>query len=246
MSKSMKQLSLCDMCDQLKLKFKELVNESFEKNNINYEYKDNLIDMMETSIFGLDSKDVKKVDDNKNRNLIKQILLNFPDLYNTTGVLADIYKYFSDFVSYVSEEFSTKSQYKNKLTDTEFEKLDGILSAYSWELGHLRIEVTDLRSLIKKSGFMSDRFYEYILAKQNRDQSIDSGIENLKKDSLKKYYFNDVYILKTGVKYFDKDYMIFGETNTIMRLFNKFTDFLLRDFKFMYIVIKTHMNTVIR
>ena len=38
--------------------------------------------------------------------------------------------------------------------------------------------------------------------------------------------------------------MIFGETNTILRLYNIVTNFLFKDFLFMYRVIKTNIETL--
>ena len=71
-------------------------------------------------------------------------------------------------------------------------------------------------------------------------------LSKVKRDSLKRYFFNHVYDLKNNVKIFDKDNMIFGETNLIMTFFDHICDYIFGDFITTYNVLDTLFKSFIQ
>ena len=72
------------------------------------------------------------------------------------------------------------------------------------------------------------------------------AIKTLKKDTLKRYYFYEVYEIKNSFKYFSINDMFFGETNSIMRLYNNIMDFIFKDFVFIYNTIESNLSEIIK
>lgn len=253
--------NLIDKCNNLELRFESFFNDAMVHNDIPKSLFEYNITIIQELLFGVDeSMPIKKVDCNKNKNLIKQILLNVPNMRDSVNLLSEIIAQLEEFLNFIANSFNkiNEDYYKNKatsisnsdevisfekhindynLTVSEYEKLSRMLYSYAWECTHIRSYCSELRSLIDNSGCLAAT--SKLLSNIN-----PSDIKNCKKDTLKRYYFTDTYEIKNNIRYFDMNSMIFGETNTIMRLYNIITDFLFKDFLFMYSVIKTNITVL--
>ena len=227
---------------------------AIESNNIPKDLFGFNINLISELLFGVDEKmPIKKLDCNKNKNLVKQILLNVPNMRNSVNLLSCIISQLEEFLNYIANEFNNiLTKYKNTKTDIsydkwltdnynltcrEYEKLSYMFCSYAWECTHIHSYCIELRSLIDNSGYLTP---DNLFLTNNEKNDIN----HCKKDTLKRYYFSDTYEIKNNIRYFDMKTMIFGETNTILRLYNIVTNFLFKDFLFMYRVIKTNIETL--
>jgi len=177
-----------------------------------------IIDICVMLMFGeskYDENITKKIDFNKNKNLIKNTLLSM-GFDSTIEILREILNFADNFISKFSDRFKIlmNSDFKDSetiLTEDEVIRLYDFIFGLSWMSTHT---ISNLSSM----------------------SSIYHNIEShpisttLKKDSLKRYYFNHVYDLKNNVKIFDKEKMFFGETNAIMSFFDSVCDYIFGDF----------------
>ena len=74
--------------------------------------------------------------------------------------------------------------------------------------------------------------------------NVHTNTPHLNKDTLKRYYFNNVYELKNSIKLFDDEKMVFGETNNIMRYFNKLFDYVFGDIICIYYTANNHFKVL--
>lgn len=133
---------------------------------------------------------------------IKDILIRM--LLSHTNILQTV-TFYSEFIVFVDNYFSNIkdsvskviSNSSIKFTETEINKLEIFL--YSFSQTNISIE--------------SDSF---ILKDLLRAEVQFQVLPNIKKDTLRKFYFNHVYALKNDIKIFDTNSMIYGETNNIM------------------------------
>ena len=232
--------NILGICNNLENRFEDFFIKSCVEHDIPagiYEY--NTTPIIKELLFGIDeNSSIKKMSIIKNRNVIKQLFLNTPSLKNSINVFQDIVKQLEEFINYISAEFEkyptlVKNNSKYELNDVEYNKLKCMFFSYSWECTHIRSYCSDIKQLLDNSSCLAT-------TKPESFQIEPNSITHCKKDTMKRYYFIDTYEIKNNIRYFDMSTMIFGETNTIMRMYNKITDFLFKDFMFMYNVIKTH------
>lgn len=233
--------NILNKCNNLEHKFIDFFDLICNKWNVNKTITDPItIDMIKSLIFGVDEEmPMKKLDVNKNRNLIKQLFLNNVNLKNSIYFIQDIVKQLEEFVNHVATYFETNmDKLKNKgISEVEYKKLKYLFYSYGWECTHIRSYCSDIQTLIDNSGCITNTSII-------KEKPTEKDLKKCKKDTLKRYYFTDSYTIKNNIRYFDMKSMIFGETNTIMRMYNLITDFLFKDFMFMYNVIKTNISVL--
>lgn len=235
--------SIIIKCDNLQNRFDDFFEKSREKRNISKKIIDNgVCVLMKNLIFTADEENpISKLDIGKNKNLVKQLILNIPNFKDAIGFLQDIIIQLEEFMNHIANDFETTLNNipDKKITDIEFRKLKYLFFSYGWECTHIRSYCSDLQTLIDNSGSLSIDRSEFL------KPTVDD-IKYCKKDTMKRYYFTDTYELKNNVKYFDMNTMIFGETNTIMRMYNIITNFLFKDFLFMFNVVKTNISVLLQ
>lgn len=235
--------SIITKCDNLENKFIDFFEKSREKRNIS----ENIINadvcnLMKMLIFGVNEETpMAKLDIGKNKNLVKQLILNIPNFKDALGFLQDIIIQLEEFMNHISNDFEMELNNiaDRKITSIEFIKLKYLFSSYGWECTHIRSYCSELQTLIDNSGSLAT----------DRSELLKPTVEDIKyckKDTMKRYYFTDTYELKNNIKYFDMDTMIFGETNSIMRMYNIITNFLFKDFLFMFNVVKTNISVLLQ
>jgi hypothetical protein len=234
---------ILDKCENLENRFDSFFTKSLNDRNIPENMFYGTVFIIKELIFGVDeNQPTRKVEINKNRNMIKQTFLNVSNFRDTINVYHDIISQLEEFLNYVYNKFadgysSCETSGKSKLSKEEFDKLKTILWSYGWESTSIRSYCSDLKNLIDNSSCLANTRSDFFKIKPD-------SVKTCKKDTLKRYYFTDTYELKNNIKYFDMNNMIFGETNTIMRMYNKISDFLFKDFMFMYNVIKTNIQVL--
>lgn len=197
---------------------------------------DNVVNIIKTLLFGTGSSSkISKNDFHKQFNLIKQLFLKLPDIENTLSLLKDMIFQFDEYINYVSSTFSKLEVIKDKkITNDTFCKIRDMLNHYSWTSMHIRSDVMTLKTLIHNSGWIHINKSLTLIDKKD--------IGNAKPDTLKRYYFDDVYDLKNSIKLFNNNEMIFGETNTIMNLYNKIFEYIFKHFICVYNIIYTNIE----
>lgn len=204
---------------------------------------DTVADMMKAMIFGVgDDTPIKKVDLGKNKNLIKYVLLNLPNMNKTTKMLRSIVTDLEELLYNIkdlilSDSFISDTPPENGepliIQEEVGYKLDDMITFFYSESTRALSAVVRLGSLLSNSGMLKfDDSYNH----EKPD------INTAKKDTMKRYYFNDVYDIKNGFRYFNKNKMIFGETNTIMKHFNLIIDFLFKDFIYFFNTLLVNME----
>ena len=192
-----------------------------------------LIDVFVMLMFGeskYDENITKKIDFNKNKNLIKNSILSM-GFENSIIILRETSHFVEDFLSKFSDKFKTlnNSDFDDPdsyLTEDEVKRLDEFIFDQSWLATHCNSNIISMSTMY---GNISSR-----------------PLSKIKRDSLKRYFFNHVYDLKNNVKIFDKDNMIFGETNLIMTFFDNICDYIFGDFITTYNVLDTLFKSFIQ
>jgi len=199
----------------------------------------NVVEMIKSLIFGVDDTNVAKVDIGKNRNLIKQMLLNLPSLYKVACLYKELLIQFEEYLNYIDSEIeSIPIKEVQLLNEYTFEKFKDLVYSFSWEATYMRSHASTFKTLIYNSGSIN---FEKPHNINGQDEVVGA-----KKDTLKRYYFGDCYDIKNGFKYFDNSKMIFGETNAIMRVFNRISDYLFKDFITVYNTIVLNIEEILK
>ena len=192
-----------------------------------------LMDVFVTLMFGeskYDENITKKIDFNKNKNLIKNSILSM-GFDKSIIILRETLYFVEDFLSKFSDKFKTlnNSDFNDPdscLTEDEVKRLDEFIFDQSWLATHCNSNIISMSTLYRN---ISTR-----------------PLSKIKRDSLKRYFFNHVYDLKNNVKIFDKDNMFFGETNLIMTFFDYICDYIFGDFITTYNVLDTLFKSFIQ
>ena len=192
-----------------------------------------LIDIFVMLMFGeskYDENITKKIDFNKNKNFIKNNILSL-GFDNSIIILRETVHFAEDFMTEFTDTFKTllNSNFDDPnsiLTEDETKRLDEFIFALSWMATHCNSNIISMSTL-----------YRNITTRP---------LNKLKRDSLKRYYFNHVYDLKNNVKIFNKENMFFGETNMIMSLFDSVCDYIFGDFITTYNVLDTLIKSFIQ
>ena len=192
-----------------------------------------LIDVFVMLMFGeskYDENITKKIDFNKNKNLIKNSILSM-GFENSIIILRETSHFVEDFLSKFADKFRTlnSSDFNDPdsyLTEDEVKRLDEFIFDQSWLATHCNSNIISMSTMYRN---VSSR-----------------PLSKVKRDSLKRYFFNHVYDLKNNVKIFDKDNMIFGETNLIMTFFDHICDYIFGDFITTYNVLDTLFKSFIQ
>ena len=192
-----------------------------------------LIDVFVMLMFGeskYDENITKKIDFNKNKNLIKNSILSM-GFENSIIILRETSHFTEDFLSKFSDKFKTlnNSDFNDPdsyLTEDEVKRLDEFIFDQSWLATHCNSNIVSMSTMYRN---ISSR-----------------PLSKVKRDSLKRYFFNHVYDLKNNVKIFDKDNMFFGETNLIMTFFDYICDYIFGDFITTYNVLDTLFKSFIQ
>ena len=192
-----------------------------------------IIDIIVMLMFGeskYDENITKKIDFNKNKNLIKNTILSM-GFEVSISILKEITHLTEDFMTKFTDKFRTigNSDFNDSeaiLTEDEFRRLDEFVFALSWMGTHCNSNVISMNTLYHNT--------------------LTRPLNKLKRDSLKRYYFNHVYDLKNNVKIFDKESMFFGEINMIMSLFDAVCDYIFGDFITTYNTLDTLFKSMIQ
>ena len=192
-----------------------------------------IIDIIVMLMFGeskYDENITKKIDFNKNKNLIKNIFLSM-GFETAISILKEISHLTEDFMTKFTDKFRTiiNSNFNDPesiLTEDEFKRLDEVIFAFSWMGTHCNSNIISMTTLYHNT--------------------LTRPLNKIKRDSLKRYYFNHVYDLKNNIKIFDKDSMIFGEINMIMSLFDAVCDYIFGDFITTYNTLDTLCKSMLQ
>lgn len=192
-----------------------------------------LIDVYVMLMFGeskYDENITKKIDFNKNKNLIKSSILSM-GFDKAITILRETLNFTEDFMTKFSDKFRSllNSNFNDPdaiLTEDEVKRIDEFIFSLSWLSTHSISNMTSMSTL-----------YHNISS---------HPLNKVKRDSLKRYYFNHVYDLKNNVKIFDKEQMFFGETNTIMTLFDYICDYIFGDFITTYNSLDTLIKSMLQ
>ena len=197
-----------------------------EFNEFTYGMDYDFYDISELLMYGRISNKVslsKKMDYKRNKSLLKSILLNNTKSFRETVDILEVFIKFIETSLYdLHMNISTLHLDTNlkMLTYDEFLRITTLIETYYEEAFSTLKTVRNLSNLVT-----------------GLDQL--NNIPNVQKDVLRRFYFNDVYSLKNNVRIFDKDNMIFGETNHIMHLFNTVFDYVFGSYIYVYKTIET-------
>lgn len=159
---------------------------------------------------------VSKVDFAKDCRAFQVTVTDVIDLRNSVRFLRHYIHRFESFLCEIIENYKIYSKhlnlYQNKINENIIDRIGMILESYMTEVMYSLNVSSDLICIL-------NRYYD-----KNLDK-IDNKIKIVKYDTLKRYYFNDTYTLKNSVKMFNKEAMIFGEINNIMKQYNYIYNF---------------------
>lgn len=159
---------------------------------------------------------VSKVDFVKDCRAFQVTVTDVIDLRNSVRFLRHYIHRFEAFLCEITENYKIYSKHLNffqdKVNENIIDRIGMILESYMTEVMYTLNVSSDLICIL-------NRYYDKNL---NR---IDNKIKLVKYDTLKRYYFNDTYTLKNSVKMFNKEAMVFGEINNIMKQYNYIYNF---------------------
>lgn len=168
-----------------------------------------------------------KLDFNKNKSLLKTCLLNEFGINSTVRILKKLTIIVNDFFLELSGKFDEVhniSVRNNTYKEHDICKIQDMIDSFLFDSTNIREKASNLI-------YTTDNIVQ--------DQLLCAKITECKSDSLKKYYFTHVYDLKNNIKIFDKDTMVYGEINNIMRIFDNIFNFLFGDIVFMFNTVDT-------
>lgn len=173
----------------------------------------------------------RKVDYNKNKNVLKQLLFNTFGISGAADIVTFTIREFDELLGDVFSKFELLYQAgvdekENLITSDEVSRLYDMIAAFSFESGHNRFDSSTIKTFVSS------------LEKH-------TNIPNLAKDTLKRYYFNDVYELKNNLRIFETNNMFYGETNNIMRFFNRLYNYAFGDIICIYYTLRTIFDNFI-
>lgn len=191
-------------------------------------------------LFGINKNDtsIKKIDYNKNKNLLKNIIRSTGTFNDSIIFVSQLIKLLDDNFSkidelfvYLDPDFIDKTNPENLILDDEdYFRLKDIHQSFYEEISGYRNKAFTLTTLAKNA---------------NRIMENPKINKYLKTDTLKRYYFSHVYDLKNNVMVFDKHLMLFGEIDNLMRNFDSIFNFLFGDFICIYQTILNQVTNVI-
>lgn len=175
---------------------------------------------------------IKKLDYNKNKNILKTMIKDSNKLSNSVSFLRALIIYMDNYLEQVLKYYETLDPERNGenkyICKSLYDRLHSMLMSFSDEVFHMRDRSTTLKHLVDYT---------------NGCNEVDSSL--VKTDTLKRFYFSHVYALKNNVVYFNKNNMLFGEIDNIMRNFDTLFDFLFGDCICIYQTIKNQTDTII-
>lgn len=218
------------------IKYKEHYIEM--KNGIyNEEELESQIELLNILMFGKSisgSYITTKVDFNKNKNLLKSLIINPANFKETINIINFISISIDNFLYVtIAEPIKDLSCIIDGLNETT-ESLKNTTSRLVDMIDSFSYESTSVRSQLSSLNYIYSG-----MKKGENEGLIPSKITT---DVLKRYYFTHVYQLKNNVKIFEPSMMLYGEINNIMRIFDKVCDFCFGDFIYFYQTIRTILN----
>lgn len=219
-------------------KFISFLDETYDECELNKDNKENICEIILSLMFGEylisnhEVKNLTKLNNTKNKNLIKLYLLNNTDFYNSCIFLYKIMQNISDFLSELSISLYEK---QNDDFNNIFKNTSEEIKKYSSEYNRF-VRIVDCYS--SESMSISTKAHLNKLETYNLKELLgNEPITYFKQDSLRKYYFTNVYILKNNVKIFNKENMLFGEINQIMKQYEEVIEYILMNFVCVYSVL---------
>lgn len=219
--------------------YDEIISESKNKEQRNGSvmetFKDQILDTINILLFGetkYNENIIKKVDFSKNKHTIKTMFLNNIGLLYSVQFMCEILSRFGDNMNEIKSIFGTI--YENGVTNDALSIItnDEIIAVYDL-ICEYESEIMEMRSKA-----FNLKFYIQDYLKEHKEYT------HLNKDTLKRYYFNDTYDLKNQVKVFETDRMFFGQTNHIMRIYNKIFNFVFGDLICMFYTINNQFKVL--
>ena len=192
-----------------------------ENGSITLNYKEQVLDIIGILLFGetkYNDNIIKKVDFSKNKHIIKLMFLNNIGVLYSVQFMCEILSNFYNFMEGVKDSFDklhsngVSNDALSIITNDEIIAISDLINDYLSEIADVRSQASNLV------------FYIHHNLKDHKEY------DHLNKDTLKRYYFNDTYDLKNQVKIFETERMFFGQTNHIMRIYNKIFNFVFGDF----------------
>lgn len=170
----------------------------------------------------------KKINYNKNKNTLKTIIKSSSSFYETVLFVKELVILISDYLWKVEELVSLSDPNKNEefiMNEIEYGRLKDMIDSYVSEVNHIRNKALTLSVLANNS----DNIFNHAVS-----------LNNIKRDTLNRFYFSHVHDLKNNVSLFPKELMLFGEIDNMMRHFDNIFNFLFGDFISIYQTIINH------
>lgn len=162
------------------------------------------------------SNNLGKTEFNKDCRTFQTVVTDVVDLRTSVRFLRSYISRFDKFIGEFFDIYMEYENYLNKIQNNENEnilkRIEIMLSSYVSDINHCMNSVSNLICEL-------DLYY-----KDNLEQ-IGQKLKFVKYDTLKRYYFNHTFALKGSLKIFNKESMIFGEINNIMKEYNYIYNF---------------------
>lgn len=156
-------------------------------------------------------KNISKVDFTKDCRIFEVTVTDVVDLRTSLRYLRRYIRRFESFMTDLIEYYSEFKKICNKIQNNENEnildRIELMLDSYITDTSYCFNTISDLLCIL-------NRYYD-----KNLD-NIGNKLKFVKYDTLKRYYFTNTYSLKSSVKLFNKEAMVFGEINNIMKQYN--------------------------
>ena len=192
--------------------------------------------ILESLIFG-SPVNTKKLDYNKDKKILEMLIMKHSNILISIRFLKTIIVVLDDFLESLNTEYTNVLQefssndflqyatHDENLEITQYlESVEAIIHSFSIKSTNIRESTSHLIYMVHNV--------------MNRNPEI-LKLKIVTPDTLKRYYFKHVYDLKNSVKIFDRDKMIFGEINNIMRMYDEIIDYLFGEFVAMYHTLDT-------
>lgn len=164
------------------------------------------------------SNNISKVDFNKDCRTFQVAVTDVVDLRNSIRFLRHYIHKFDEFINKLSEYYNLYIKYYFEIHGLDDEdvlkRIQLMIESYITDTSYCFNTIGNLLCIL-------NNYYD----DSGNLTSSGEKLKVVKYDTLKRYYFNHTYTLKSSVKMFNKESMAFGEINNIMKQYNYIYNF---------------------
>lgn len=164
------------------------------------------------------SNNVSKVDFNKDCRTFQVAITDVVDLRNSIRFLRRYIHKFDEFINKLIEVYNEYMKYYLEIHGFENEdiliRIQLMLESYVSDTSYCFNIIGNLLCIL-------NNYYD----DSGNINKLGEKLKIVKYDTMKRYYFNHTYSLKSSVKMFNKESMAFGEINNIMKQYNYIYEF---------------------